>query len=174
MLAADASAIRVQHVVAPLGRAPAVRRDGHLRIEATNSTTVLAIAGAGAFTLKFGSQSPGSTGSVGLAVGVNRVTSDVSAYSSGSTITSGGSVIVSAESSIEIEGYAYGGALSVSTGRSSSGSGLVWDGAGGGVVLTPDGLTVDANVEIGNGRVASRPISTPGKLTAAPAGTARR
>jgi hypothetical protein len=105
---------------------------GGLRIEATNSTTVLAIAGAGAFTLKFGSQSPGSTGSVGLAVGVNRVTSDVSAYSRGSTSTAGGNVTVSAESTIEIEGYAYGGALSVSTGRSSSGSGLVWDGAGGG------------------------------------------
>ena len=69
------------------------------------------------FTLAFGSQSPGSAGAVGISVGVNRVGADVTAYSKGSTVTSGGSVIISAESSIDIEGYAYGGALSAAAGR---------------------------------------------------------
>lgn len=125
----------------------AVTSHGAVSVMATNGVTVLAIAGAGAFTLSAGGQSSGAAGSVGIAIGVNKVTTTVDARSTDSTITAGGAVTISAESTIDLDAFAFGGALSAS-GGASTGTVLAWGGAGGasGNVVTN---TVSARVSGG-------------------------
>lgn len=108
-----------------------VTSGGAISVEATNGVTVLAIAGAAAFTIAAGGQSAGSAGSVGIAIGVNKVTATVDAYTDGSVLVAGGGVTIHAESSIDLDAYAFGGALSASSGTGGSGTALIWGGAGG-------------------------------------------
>ena len=162
---------------------PVINAAGSIIIKATDTSAITADAGGVAIAVSIAKEEKdgeeeengGGAGAVGASVAVNEIKNGIKAYVEGSTITSAGSIELTAAEGATIDALSIGGAAAVGT--SSKDSGLAFAGAGAG-----SGNTIDNTVEAailsgsqatttGTGKVALTATDT-SKITADAGGVA--